>query len=188
MNSTFVEHYQISKTIIVGLIVSLMILGPLAPLSQASPSSSSRSKTASTNAAPAPVPAAPAAAPAPLVPDISATKVDSFADADADGKAAPGEAITYDVNITNNGTDATGVNFTDTIDSNTTLVPGSLKVSPLAYADTFFGAQNTPLSVGAPGVLTNDTGIPAPTAVAIAGGATLPCESSRRNTSVGRVG
>ena len=126
MNSTFVDRYHVSKTILACLIISLMILGPLAPLSQASPSSSSRSRTASTNAAPVPVPAQPAPAPAPLVPDISATKVDSFPDPDADGKAAPGEAITYDVNITNNGTDATGVNFTDTIDSNTTLVPGSL--------------------------------------------------------------
>src|SRR3569832_698029 len=131
MISTFVVRYQISKTILACLIISLMILSPLAPLSQASPSSSSRSRTANTNAAPGPVPAQPAPAPAPLVPDISATKVDSFPDPDADGKAAPGETITYDVNITNNGTDANGVNFTDTIDSNTTLVPGSVKVSHL---------------------------------------------------------
>ena len=100
-----------------------------------------------------------------------------------DGKAAPGETITYDVNITNNGTDANGVNFTDTIDSNTTLVPGSLKVSPLAYADVFSAAQNTPLSVGAPGVLTNDTGIPTPTAVAIAGGATAQGGTVTLNTN-----
>src|SRR5215213_9071700 len=171
MNSTFVDRYQIIKTFIACLIISLMILGPLAPLSLASPSSSSKPNKESTNAAPAPA-AVPAPVAAPLVPDISATKVDSFPDADSDGKAAPGETITYDVNITNNGTDANDLNFTDTIDSNTTLVPGSLKVSPLAYADTYFAAQNTPLSVGAPGVLTNDTGIPAPTAVAIAGGAT----------------
>jgi large repetitive protein len=179
MNSTFARS-QTSKTIIVCLIISMMILGPLAPLSLASPSSSSRSTTASTNAAPAP--AVPAAVPAPLVPSITATKVDSFPDADGDGKAAPGEAITYDVNITNNGTDATGVNFTDTIDSNTTLVPGSLKVSPLAYADAYFAARNTPLSVGTPGVLANDTGIPSPTAVAIAGGATAQGGTVTLNT------
>src|SRR5689334_10238950 len=182
MNSTFVDRYQISKTILACLIISLMILGPLAPLSQASPSSSSRSRTAKTNAAPAPAPAAPAPVAAPLVPDISATKVDSFPDPDADGKAAPGETITYDVNINNNGTDATGVLFRSTIDANTTLVPGSLKVSPLAYADTFSAAQNTPLSVGAPGVLTNDTGIPSPTAVAIAGGATAQGGTVTLNT------
>ena len=179
MNSTFARS-QTSKTIIVCLIISMMILGPLAPLSLASPSSSSRATTASTNAAPAP--AVPLPAPAPFVPAITATKVDSFPDPDGDGKAAPGEAITYDVNITNNGTDATGVNFTDTIDVNTTLVPGSLKVSPLAYADTYFAARNTPLSVGAPGVLTNDTGIPSPTAVAIAGGATAQGGTVTLNT------
>ena len=183
MNSTFVDRYTTSKTFMACLIITLMMLGPLAPLSQASASSSSRARTASTNAAPAPVPAAPAPVAAPLVPNISATKVDSFPDPNNDGKAAPGETITYDVNVSNNGTDANNVNFTDTIDSNTTLVPGSLKVSPLAYADTFSAAQNTALSVGAPGVLTNDTGIPAPTAVAIAGGATAQGGTVTLNTN-----
>src|SRR4029078_614054 len=60
--------------------------------------------------------------------------------------------------------------------------PVSLKVSPLAYADTYFAARNTPLSVGAPGVLTNDTGIPSPTAVAIAGGATAQGGTVTLNT------
>src|SRR5215217_5511368 len=175
MNSTFARS-QTSKSVIVCFIISMMILGPLAPLSLASPSSFSPATTASTNAA------LPAPLAAPLVPDITATKVDSFPDPDADGKAAPGETITYDVNITNNGTDATGVNFTDTIDSNTTLVGGSLKVSPLAYADAYFAAQNTPLSVGAPGVLTNDTGIPTPTAGAIAGGPTTQGGTVTLNT------
>ena len=111
--------------------------------------------------------------PAPFAPTITATKTDSFPDLDADGKAAPGETITYDVNISNTGPDdATGVNFSDTIDGNTTLVGGSLKVSPLAFPDVFAAAKDTPLVVGAPGVLTNDTGLPLPTAVPIAGGAT----------------
>ncbi len=181
MNSTFADRYTTAKTFIACLIISLMILGPLAPLSLASPSSSSRAE-ASTNAAPAPVPANPAPVAAPLVPDITATKVDSFPDVDGDGKAAPGETITYDVNITNNGTDASDVNFLDQIDSNTTLVGGSLKVSPLAFADSFVAAQNTPLSVGAPGVLTNDTGLPAPTAVAIVAGATTQGGTVTLNT------
>src|SRR4029079_13798074 len=143
-------------------ISSLMILSPLAPLAPAAPSITKRFAASPVTPDPA----------TPLVPSISATKTDSFPDADADGKAAPGETITYDVNITNNGTDATGVNFNDTIDANTTLVGGSLKVSPLAFADIYTAAKDTPLSVGAPGVLTNDTGVPSPTAVAIAGGAT----------------
>jgi methionine-rich copper-binding protein CopC len=116
------------------------------------------------------------------VPTITATKVDSFPDPDGNGKAEPGDAITYDVNISNSGTDATGVNFSDTIDPNTTLVGGSLKVSPLAFADTYNAAKDTPLSVGAPGVLTNDTGVPAPTAVAIAGGATAQGGTVTLNT------
>lgn len=109
----------------------------------------------------------------PLAPNISATKTDSFPDPNGDNKADPGETVTYTLNVSNSGADdATGVSLSDTIDPNTTLVPGSLKISPLAFADSYSAAQDTPLSVGAPGVLTNDTGLPAPTAVPIAGGAT----------------
>ena len=167
-NSTPSDRHAGSKTFIACLITTLMVLGPLAPLSLASSSSSRRAEAART-AGPATKmePAAPM-----VVPSLTATKTDSFPDPDMDGKAAPGETITYDVNITNNGTDATGVNFTDTIDSNTTLVGGSLKVSPLAFADAYSAAKDTPLSVGSPGVLTNDTGLPSPTAVPIVGGAT----------------
>src|SRR6185369_2588639 len=170
------------KAFIACLIISLMVLGPLAPLSLASPSRSAKTEANTGAALPAPVPVPPATA-APMVPAITATKVDALPDPDLDGKAAPGETITYDVNITNNGTDATGVNFTDTIDTNTTLVGASLKVSPLAYADTFTAAKDTPLSVGTPGVLTNDTGIPSPTAVAIAGGATAQGGTVTLNTN-----
>jgi hypothetical protein len=104
---------------------------------------------------------------------VSATKTDSFSDPDGDGKAEPGDTITYDVNVSNTGaTDATGVNFSDTIDPNTTLVPGSLRVSPLAFADSYSSTKDTALSVPAPGVLANDTGTPSPSAQAIAAGAT----------------
>jgi uncharacterized repeat protein (TIGR01451 family) len=104
---------------------------------------------------------------------ISATKADSFPDPNNDGQAEPGDTITYDVNVNNTGAvDATGVTFTDTIDPNTTLVPGSLRVSPLAFADSYNSTTNTPLNIGAPGVLANDTGTPLPTAQPIAAGAT----------------
>jgi methionine-rich copper-binding protein CopC len=165
--STFADHNRLSKTFIACLIISLMVLAPLAPLSMASPRPSRAAEAARTIESTAPAVPAP-----PMVPSITATKTDSFPDPDMDGKAAPGETITYDVNINNGGTDAADVNFNDTIDTNTTLIGGSLKVSPLAYADTYFAAKDTQLSVGAPGVLTNDTGLPAPTAVAIAGGPT----------------
>src|SRR5215210_6022191 len=99
----------------------------------------------------------PAFAPAPTT--VSATKAASWDDsATPDGKAEPGETITYDVNVSNTGAaDPTGVTFTDTIDSNTTLVPGSLRVSPLAFADSYNATINTTLNIGAPGVLGNDT-------------------------------
>src|SRR5689334_13758851 len=179
MNPIFAHHSAVSRAFVACLIIALLILGPLTPLSLASSPSSSTSTATAPNSAP---PTTPPAAPAPLVPNISATKVDSFPDVDGNGKAEPGDTITYDVNVTNNGSDATGVNFTDTIDANTTLVGGSLKVSPLAYGDTFSAAKDTPLSVGAPGVLANDTGIPAPTAVAIAGGATAQGGTVTLNT------
>src|SRR5215213_2305277 len=134
MNQSFADPHRISKTFLACLIISLMILSPLAPLASGAPRFAKRVKAES--------PMDPAA---PFVPAITATKTDSFPDPDGDGKAAPGETITYDVNITNNGTDATGVNFTDTIDPNTTLVGGSLKVSPLAFPDTFVAAKDTPL-------------------------------------------
>src|SRR5688572_11152118 len=120
--SVFADHHRTSKTFIACLIISLMILGPLSPLASGAPSFSKR------------IEAAPALDPvAPLAPSITATKTDSFPDPDMDGQAAPGETITYDVNITNGGPDdATDVNFLDTIDANTTIVAGSLKVSPLA--------------------------------------------------------
>ena len=161
-----------SRTIVACFISCLMILGQLAPLAAAAPRQSTRptdtrsSSKTKFSSLPAPVP------PAPFVPNISATKVDSFPDPNIDGKADPGETITYTTTITNSGTDASGVQLTDTIDANTTLVPGSLKISPLAFDDTYVAAQNTPLSAGAPGVLTNDTGTPAPTAVPIVAGPT----------------
>jgi uncharacterized repeat protein (TIGR01451 family) len=104
---------------------------------------------------------------------ITATKSDSFPDPDGDGKAEPGDTLTYDVNVSNSGaSDATGVTFNDTIDPNTTLVPGSLKVSPLAFADSYNATRDIALSISAPGVLANDTGTPAPAAQPIAAGAT----------------
>jgi VCBS repeat-containing protein len=105
---------------------------------------------------------------------VTATLTDSFVDtAPADGRADPGSIVTYNATITNSsGTDATGVNFTDTISPFTTLIGGSIKVSPLAFADNYNATVSTPLNIVAPGVLSNDTGTPAPTAVAIAAGPT----------------
>src|SRR5689334_19228279 len=46
-----------------------------------------------------------------VAPSITATKSDSFPDPDSDGRAVPGDTITYTVQITNSGSDATGVTF-----------------------------------------------------------------------------
>ena len=102
--------------------------------------------------------AAPGAALAvPLAPSLSATKTDSFADPDGDGKAEPGDTITYNVTITNNGTDATNVQFTDTIDANTTLVPGSLATQPIASNDSYNVLGNVRIQPNAAGgLLAND--------------------------------
>jgi hypothetical protein len=70
-------------------------------------------------------------------PAITASKADAFLTGDGDGKADPGETIAYTVVINNSGTDATGVAYTDTIDANTTLVGGSMSVSPMAADDTY---------------------------------------------------
>jgi VCBS repeat-containing protein len=90
------------------------------------------------------------------------------------GKAEPGDTISYTADISNatGSADATGVNFDVALDPNTTFVLGSLKVSPLAFPDAYTVLQNTTLNTpAATGVLLNDTGSPAPTAVPIAGGA-----------------
>ncbi|MBV9923746.1 MAG: DUF5011 domain-containing protein [Acidobacteria bacterium] len=109
----------------------------------------------------APIPVARAAVnPSALVaPSITATKSDSFPDPDNDGNAAPGATITYTVQITNNGgSDATGVVFNDTIDANTTLVPGSITTTPVAIDDTYSAIGNVQINVpAANGLTSNDS-------------------------------
>src|SRR5437870_3246105 len=93
-------------------------------------------------------------------PNITATKVDAWDDtATPDGKAEPGQTITYTVTISNTGTAAaTGVTFTDTIDPNTTLVGGSITTQPIASADTYnvIGNVRIQVPVGAGDLLSND--------------------------------
>jgi hypothetical protein len=71
----------------------------------------------------------------------------------------PGATITYTAIINNAGgpsEDATGMVFTANLDPNTTLVGSSLNAQPIAKADTYTGTGNIPISIAAPGVLTND--------------------------------
>ncbi|HEX7176858.1 MAG TPA: Ig-like domain-containing protein, partial [Pyrinomonadaceae bacterium] len=162
MNKSFPTPRRRSlKAFTAGLISYLLLVGPLAPLALAARPHAPRAGVAS----PAPESgrrAAPlAAAPAPLAfaPNIVATKVDSFNDLGADGKADPGQTITYTVTITNNGPDpATGVTFTDMVDANTSLVPGSVQTQPVAVADAFNVIGNVRIQVpdGASDLLAND--------------------------------
>ena len=106
----------------------------------------------------APQAATPGAALAPLSPSLSVTKTDSFPDPDGDGKAEPGQTITYTVTISNNGSsDASNVAFSDTVDPNTTLVPGSVQTQPVAANDAYNVLGNVRIQPGAAqGLLAND--------------------------------
>ncbi len=80
---------------------------------------------------------------------IAATKTYAFIGGDGDGKADPGETIAYTVAVSNSGSDAaTSVTLNDIIDANTTLVGGSIDVSPLAINDSYDTIGNTLLDVG----------------------------------------
>ena len=69
---------------------------------------------------------------------------------------APGGTLMYTVTITNTGAStATGVQFTDTISNNTTLVGGSVASSPIGQNDSYTATGNIPISP-TNGVLAND--------------------------------
>jgi large repetitive protein len=102
---------------------------------------------------------------------VGVTKSDALlVDQDGDGQASPGDTLRYTVALSNTtASDLAAVTVSDTLDPNTTLVPGSLRVSPLAFPDSYATPRDTPLSVPAPGLLANDTGSPAPTAAPFSG-------------------
>ena len=78
----------------------------------------------------------PAPTPVPLTPSgvMTATMTGLITtDTDSDGKADPGDAITYTVTLNNQtSSDATNLSFADTIDSHTTL-SGSIKSTPVCF-------------------------------------------------------
>ena len=85
-------------------------------------------------------------------PVVSATKTDGVAVAD------PGDTLSYSLTLGNTGSgDANSVALADTLDPNTSLVAGSIEVSPLARDDAYAGAVvDVPFTVPAPGLLGND--------------------------------
>src|SRR2546421_3768176 len=124
------------RAFVAALITYVSLGGQMAPLAwAASPSRAARAVPQSESAPPTSVSFSQRAVPAPLppggggtqvvgTPTITATKTDAWDDtATPDGKAEPGQTITYTVTISNTGTaDATGVQFNDSVDPNTSLV------------------------------------------------------------------
>jgi Ca2+-binding RTX toxin-like protein len=100
----------------------------------------------------------PATPAVPLVPTVTATKVDTLlTDVDLDGKADPGDTLKYTVVIGATGMDATGVQFNDTVDPNTNFVPGTVMTTPLARNDSYLASGNIRITVAVgSGVLAND--------------------------------
>lgn len=108
-----------------------------------------------------------------LVPTISATNVYALTNDTGLPGASAGDELEYTVTISNSGTDANGVSFTETIDPNTTLVAGSVKVSPIAVNETYSTIGNAGLNVlAANGVLANDIS-PTAATLSIAGSTTI---------------
>ena len=97
--------------------------------------------------------------PAHAAPILTATKDDALViDNDGDGLVDPGDTLRYTVTLTNSGsTDATDVEYFDTIDPNTTMVPGSVRTTPIARHDNYSALGNVSMTVpAASGVLAND--------------------------------
>jgi len=71
--------------------------------------------------------------------------------------ATQGQTLSYTSVIANvTGANLSGVTFSVVLDPNTTLIPGSLNTSPLAFADTYSALGNVQITIPAPGVLAND--------------------------------
>jgi Bacterial Ig domain/Right handed beta helix region/Immunoglobulin I-set domain len=86
-------------------------------------------------------------------PDINTKTKNATFPLNNDNSARPGDTIHYSISVGNNGaagtTDATGVQVADPIDSNSTFVNNSAKVSANAIAHAYNAAGNTQLIVNA---------------------------------------
>src|SRR4028118_1349784 len=97
-----------------------------------------------------------------LVPAITVTKtgvLDTSAGGDSNGNGVvnPGDRINYTITVSNAGTDATNVIVKDVLNSNLTLVPGSINSSPIAVNENYSVLGNVRIDVPATsGVKVND--------------------------------
>ncbi|MGN7884953.1 Ig-like domain-containing protein [Dyadobacter sp. 22481] len=105
-----------------------------------------------------------------LAPSITATNTDAV----ISGGATAGGVLEYTVVIANGGPDpANGTTFTETIDINTTLVPGSLVASPIAVNDSYSTIGNVGINIDAgSGLFANDVS-PGGTALSLSGSTTI---------------
>src|SRR6266404_1064576 len=89
-----------------------------------------------------------------FAPTITATLADDITLAN---KKNPGDTITYTAVISNTGSDASNVVYTDILDNNTTLVGGSVKTTPIAFDDAYNVIGNMRIQPNiAQGLLAND--------------------------------
>lgn len=105
-----------------------------------------------------------------LAPSITATNTDAV----ISGGATAGGVLEYTVVIANGGPDpANGTTFTETIDINTTLVPGSVVASPIAVNDSYSTIGNVGINIDAgSGLFVNDVS-PGGTALSLSGSTTI---------------
>jgi uncharacterized repeat protein (TIGR01451 family) len=157
-SSPLLKKRSLAEILAFTLSLALVFI-PVLPVTTASARATSSGRAAGPEDAGLSRLSAPSAAlTSPLVPSLTVTKTDSFSDSDGDGKAEPGDTITYTVTISNNGTsDATNVTLSDTVDPNTTLVPGSVRTQPLAANDSYSVLGNVRIQpAAAQGLLAND--------------------------------
>ncbi|HEV3309838.1 MAG TPA: hypothetical protein VG815_04925, partial [Chloroflexota bacterium] len=70
-------------------------------------------------------------------PTVTTTLSAASLPAHSSGHAQPSDTITYTATVAATVADALGVTFTDTVDANTTFVPGSTTATPMAVNDTY---------------------------------------------------
>jgi len=76
---------------------------------------------------------------------LEASKSDTlFIDADGNGLPSPGDTLLYEVNVTNLGnSSASNVVFTDIVDPNTTIIPGTVQTSQGTVATGNIAGEST---------------------------------------------
>lgn len=117
-----------------------------------------------------------------LAPSVTATNTYAITSNVGPGGASAGDELEYTVTISNGGPDPADVTaFTETIDANTTLVPGSVKASPIAQNDSYSTIGNVGINIPAgSGLFSNDV---SPNATAISLNSTTNVNTANGGTA-----